>query len=92
MRVTLADGSFVDHSTAIPLNLKLYGNSQLYSSGVSEMVHLGCYVLCCILPNLPSDVVLGMDWLHVINPQIKWNAYSLSLDRRGHTVGSLSTE
>ena len=74
MRVNLADGSFVDYSTAIPLNLKLCGNSQLCSSRVSEMVHVGCHVQYHVLPNLTSDVVLGMDWLYAINPQIDWNA------------------
>ena len=48
-----------------------------------KLVHVGCHVLCHVLPNLTSDVVLGMDWLHVINPRIDWNAYSLSLDCRG---------
>ena len=92
MRVTLADGSFIDCSTAVPLYLKLYGNLQLCSSGVSKMVHVGCHVLCHVLPNLTSDVVLGMDWLHAINPWIDWNAYSLSLDCRGHTVCILGTK
>ena len=61
MRVTLADGSFVNCSIAIPLYLKLYGNSQSYSSRVLKIVHVGCHVLCSVLPNLTSDVVLGMD-------------------------------
>ena len=74
MRVTLADSSYVDYSTAVPLYLKLCGNLQSYSSGVSKMVHVGCCVLCHVLPNLTSDVVLGMDWLHAINPRIDWNA------------------
>ena len=69
MRVTLTDGSFVDCSTAIPLYLKLCGNLQSCSSGVSEMVHVGCGVLCHVLPNLTSNVVSGMDWLHTINPR-----------------------
>ena len=75
MRVTLADGSYVDCSTAIPLYFILCGNLQLSSYGVSKMVHIGCRILCCILPNLTNDVVLGMDWLHAINIQIDWNAY-----------------
>ena len=86
MRVTLADGSYV------PLYLKLCGNLQLSSSGVSRMVHIGCRVLCHVLPNLTSDVVLGMDWLHAINPWIDWNAYSLSMDCGSHTVRVLGTE
>ena len=42
--------------------------------------------------NLTNDVVLGMDWLHAINPQIDWNAYLLSLDCASHTVCILGTE
>ena len=61
MRLTLADGLFVNCSTAVPLNLKVCGNLQSCSSRVSEMVHLGCHVLRCVVPNLASDVVLGMD-------------------------------
>ena len=74
MRVTLADGLFIDCSTTIPLYLKLLGNLQLCSSGVSKMVHVGCHVLCYVLLNLTSDMVLGMDWLHAINPRIDWHA------------------
>ena len=54
-------------------------------------VHEGCHVLCHVLPNLTSDMVLGMDWLHDINPWIDWNAYSQSLDYGGHTVRILGT-
>ena len=61
MRVTLFDGSFVDCSSAVPLYLKLCGSLQLCSPGVSKMVHVGCHVLCRILSNLTSDMVLGMD-------------------------------
>ena len=68
MRVTLADGSFVDCFTAIPLYLKPSVNPQSRSFGVSEMVHVGCSVLYRVLPNLTSNVILGMDWLHRINP------------------------
>ena len=50
------------------------------------MVHVGCCVLYHLLPNLISDVVLGMDLLHNINPWIDWSAYLLSLDCEGHTV------
>ena len=70
MRVTLADGSFIDYSTVVPLYLKLCGNLQLYSSGVFKIVHVGCHVLYQILPNLTSNVVLGMDWLHSKNPRL----------------------
>ena len=61
IKVTLDDGSFIDCSTAVTLYLKLYGNLQSCSSGASETVHVACHVLCCILPNLTSDVVLVMD-------------------------------
>ena len=91
MRVTLADGLFVDCSTAVPLYLKLCGNLQSYSSGVFEMVFTGCHILCHILPNLTSHVVLGMDWLHTIRHQIDWHAYSLSLDCKVHIVYILGT-
>ena len=56
------------------------------------MVYIGGYVLYHVLPNLTSDVVLGMDWLYDINPQIDKNTYSLSLDCEGHTVCILGTE
>ena len=92
MRVTLADSSFIDCSTAFPLYLKQCGNLQSCSSGVSKTVHVGCLVLYCVLPNLANDVVLGMDWLHAINPQIDWSAYSLYIDLRGHTVCILITK
>ena len=55
------------------------------------MVHVCCGILCCILTNLTSDVVLGMDWFHAINPQTSYSAYSLSLDCRGNTVHLLHT-
>ena len=70
MRVTLADGLFVYCSTAFPLYLKLYGNLQSCSSRVSNMVHVGCHVLCRVLLDLTSDMVLGMDWLNTINRPI----------------------
>ena len=44
------------------------------------MVHVGCHVFCYILPNLTSDVVLGIDWLHAIKPQIGWHTYSLFMN------------
>ena len=49
-------------------------------------------VLYHVLPNLTSDVVLGVDWLHAINPWIDWNTYLLSLDYEGHIVRILGTE
>ena len=82
MRITLADGSFVDCSTAIPLYINLYGYLQSCSSGVPETLYVVCYVLYYILPHLTSDVVLSMDWLHTINPWIDYNDYSLSIDCR----------
>ena len=50
MRVTVADGPYVDCSTYISIYLKLFGNLQQSPSGVSETVHVGCSVLYCILP------------------------------------------
>ena len=67
-RVTLADSSYVDCSTAVPPHLKLCGSLQTSPSGVCKLVHIGCHVFCCVLPNLASDVVLSMNWLHEINP------------------------
>ena len=61
MRVTLSDGLFVDCSTAVTLYLKLCGNLQLCTYGVSKIVHIGCHVLRCVLQNLTSDVVLVLD-------------------------------
>ena len=75
MSVILADGLFIDCSIAVSLYLKLYGDLHSCSSGVSKTIHVGCHVLCCVLPNLTSGVVLGMDWLHAINPWIDWHAY-----------------
>ena len=60
IRVNLANGSYIDYSIAISLYLKLCGNLYKSFSGVSQMVYVGC-VLCCVLPTLTSDVVLGMD-------------------------------
>ena len=91
MRVTLSDGSFVYCSTTIPLYLKLYRNLHSYSSGVSKIVDVGSHVLCHVFLNLTSDVVLGMDWLHAINPRIDWHTCPLSLDYIGHNVRILST-
>ena len=48
---------------------------------MSETIYIACSVLCCILPNLTSDVLLGMDWLYVLNPLIDSYDYSLSLVR-----------
>ena len=92
MRVTLADGSFIGYSTAVPLYLKLHGYLQLCSSGMSKTEHVAFQVLCCVLPNLTSDIILGMDWLHALNPCIDWNTYSLSIDCRGQTLCILSTQ
>ena len=87
VRVTLANGSYIDCSIPIPLYLKLHRNLQYKSySRVSETVHVGFHILCYILPNLIIDVVLGMDWLHAINPLVDWNIYSPSLDCRGETI------
>ena len=54
------------------------------------MVHIGCHDLYCILLNLTNDIVLSMDWLYAINPQIDLYAFSLSLDCGGHIVCILS--
>ena len=74
IRVTLADSSYIECFTAVPLYLKLCGNLQLCPSGVSETVHIGYHVLYCVLLNLTSNVVLDIDWLHAINPWIDWDA------------------
>ena len=57
-----------------------------------KLVHVGCHVWCHVLPNLTSDMVLGMDWLHSINHWIDWNVYSLSLDYGSDTVCILGTK
>ena len=59
---------------------------------MSKTVYVVCRVLYRILPNLASDVVLSMDWLYAINPQIDLNAYSLSLDCECETVRILGTK
>ena len=56
------------------------------------MVHVGCHILCFVLPNLTSNVVLGMDLLHTVNPWINWYAYSLPLDCVCHIVRILGTK
>ena len=61
MRVTLADGSYIDCFTAVPLYLKLCINLHNSPSAMLESVHIGCNILCHVLPNLTSNVVLGMD-------------------------------
>ena len=91
LRVTLADGSFFYCSIAVSLYLKPYGNLQSCSSRIPEMVHVSCHVLYYVLPNLTSDVVLGMDWPHAINPWIDWNPYSLSMYCLNHIVLILGT-
>ena len=48
-------------STAGTLYLKLYEDLQSCSSGVAETVHVSGCILYHVLPNLTSDVVLGMD-------------------------------
>ena len=76
----------------LPLYPKLYGNLYENPSGVCETVHVGCCILCHILPTSISDVVLGMDWLHAINPWIDWHDYSPSLDYGGEIVCILGTK
>ena len=56
------------------------------------MVHAGFHVLCSVFQNLTSDVVLGMNWLHAINPQINWHSLLLSMDCKGHIVYILGTQ
>ena len=70
MRVTLADGSYINYSNASPIYLKICGNLQSYSSGVSKTIHVGCCILCHVLPNSTSNMVLGIDWLYSSNPRI----------------------
>ena len=77
--VSLADASYIYYSTDIPFNLKLCGNLQYSPSIVSKTVHVVCSVLCHVLPNVTSDMVLGIYWLYAINPLIDWNNYSLSM-------------
>ena len=50
MRVTLADNSYVNCSTALPLYLKLCGYLQQSLSGVSEPVNVGCSVFVLFCP------------------------------------------
>ena len=72
MRITLADSPNIGFSTAVSFHSKLCGNSKSSPSGVSEPID--CHVLYHVLPNLTSDVVLGMDRLHAIICLINWNA------------------
>ena len=92
IRVTLADDSYVDCSTSIPFYLKLSGNLQKSPFGLSETVNVACSALYCVLLNLTSDVVLGMNWLHTINHMINWNNYSLSLVYEGGNLSILGTK
>ena len=59
---------------------------------MSKSIHVGCCVLCYILPNLTSDMVLGMDWLHMVNPLIEWNAKSLYIEFGGRNLFILGTK
>ena len=68
MRVTLADNSFIDCSMALPLYQKLYEDLQSCFSRVSKTVYVGGCVLCCALPSLTNDMVLGMNWLQNMSP------------------------
>ena len=91
MRITLADSSYIDCSTVFPLYLKLSGKLQQSPSGVSETVHIGCSVFCCVLPNLTSNMVLGIDWLYTVNPLITWSTHSLSMGCIGKIIYILGT-
>ena len=92
MRVTLADDSYIDYSTSVTFYLKLCGNLQQSPSTVYETAQVGCSVLCCILLNIISDMVLGMDLPHAINPLIKWNHYFLYMVYRYDIVRILGTK
>ena len=59
---------------------------------MSKTVYVGCCVLCHVLPNLTSYVVLNMDWLHTINPLLECNTYSLSLEFVDEIVYILGTK
>ena len=61
MRVTLADGSYIDWSTTFTLFLKLCGNLLSSLSGLCKIVDVVCHVLHHVLPNLISNMVLGME-------------------------------
>ena len=45
MRITLADGSYIDCSTFVPLYLKLCGDLYKSPPGVSKTLHVGYCVL-----------------------------------------------
>ena len=47
IKFTLADGSYIDCSTAATLYLTLYGNLHNSPFGVSKTVYVGCYV--CVM-------------------------------------------
>ena len=70
MQVTLADGHVVHSKAAcvVPLVVCAEQECALYSA-----------VSCCVLDNLSSDVVLGIDWLQSCNPVIDWFAYTVVL-------------
>ena len=59
---------------------------------MSKTVHVGYHVLCHILLNSTSDVVLGMDWLNAINPLINLHDLLLSLVCRGEIVRIFGTK
>ena len=92
MRITLADNLCIDCSTTVSLYLKQCINFLKSRSGVSKSVHVGYQFLCCVLPHLTSNMVLGMDLSHTINPLINWNNYLLSLDCGGAILCILSTQ
>ena len=57
-----------------------------------ETVHVGCHVFFHALLNLNSGIVLGMNWLHAINPLTNWHAYLLYMVCVGETVRTVGTK
>ena len=51
-------------------------------------MHIGCH----FLPNLTSDAILSIYYLHSIKHLIDWKAYSLSMNCIGETVCILGTK
>ena len=71
LTVTLANGSLVSSVSQYFLHLEI--PSEISEQPVVIEQHV------CVLPNLTSDVILGMDWLEQNNPRIDWVANKLCL-------------
>ena len=70
--MTVASGNMVDSVGVFSASLNFYascGDGRV--SATRAALHL--------LPDLSSDVVLGMDWLREYNPRVNWSQCTVDL-------------